>query len=388
MVKQSLPAVSPIDAAGHEEFTKADKVVVVAYLPTTTDAPASAFSSVAEKYRDDYLFGLTTDEAAIKAAGVTPPAIVVYKQFDEGRNDFPSKGIKDTTAANLAKFIEDNSLPLLDEISGENYPTYSAQTEIPLGYLFIDPTGEDKDAQLEAIKPIAQKHKGSINFVWIDVTKYADHAKSLNLKADKWPAFVIHHMGDNLKYPLVDAVASFATVDDFVTKFAAGKIEPTLKSEPIPETQDEPVTVVVGKQFDQIVMDDSKDVFVEFYAPWCGHCKRLKPTWDELGEKFAEVKDKITVAKMDATENDLPGNVPFKIAGFPTIKFKPAGSSEFIDYSGDRSLDSLVEFAVQHSNNKVTPSEKKAEEVVEEATSAVPTPSESPKADARDHVEL
>jgi len=64
-----------------------------------------------------------------------------------------------------------------------------------------------------------------------------------------------------------------------------GKIEAHVKSEPIPESNDGPVTVVTGKTFDEIVMDKSKDVLIEFYAPWCGHCKALEPKWTELGEK-------------------------------------------------------------------------------------------------------
>ena len=60
-------------------------------------------------------------------------------------------------------------------------------------------------------------------------------------------------------------------------------------------------------------------------------------------------------AKMDATENDLPPSVPFRISGFPTLKFKAAGSSEFIDYDGDRTLESLIEFVEEKAKNDLTP---------------------------------
>ena len=43
--------------------------------------------------------------------------------------------------------------------------------------------------------------------------------------------------------------------------------------------------VVVGRNFDEIVNDDSKDVLIEFYAPWCGHCKQLEPKYSELAGK-------------------------------------------------------------------------------------------------------
>jgi len=58
----------------------------------------------------------------------------------------------------------------------------------------------------------------------------------------------------------------------YIDSFLDGKLEKFLKSEEIPEKNDEPVKVIVGKTFNSIVMESTADVMVEFYAPWCGHC--------------------------------------------------------------------------------------------------------------------
>src|SRR3546814_18683305 len=72
-------------------------------------------------------------------------------------------------------------------------------------------------------------------------------------------------------------------------KFFKGDLKPSLKSEaPAPEDTTGAVKVVKGSTFEDLVIKNNKNVFVEFYAPWCGHCKKLAPIWDELGEKFQE----------------------------------------------------------------------------------------------------
>lgn len=350
MVKQSLPAVSDVTPDNFNEFIQADKIVAVAYLPSSADAPGPEFTATANKHRDDYLFGSTTNSALAEAEGVSPPAIVLYRAFDEPKTEYPYP-IGSAKVKDIEKWIKELSIPVIDEVNTENYQMY-AQSGKPLAYLFLDPTDSLHDEYIASLRSVATKYKNNVNFVWIDAIKFGDHAKALNLNEPKWPSFVIQDLQKQLKFPY-DQSKEFQAeeIEKMVAEYAEGKLQPQLKSQPIPATQDEPVFNLVGKQFDEVVFDDEKDVFVEFYASWCGHCKRLKPTWDSLGSHFANVKDRITIAKMEAQENDLPADVPFRISGFPTLKFKQAGSRDFIDYNGDRSLESLVAFVQETAKN-------------------------------------
>merc|ERR1719341_3134737 len=78
----------------------------------------------------------------------------------------------------------------------------------------------------------------------------------------------------------------------FVVEYFAGNLEKFLKSEPLPEDWDaSPVKTLVSSNFDKVAKDKSKDVFVKFYAPWCGHCKAIAPIWDQIGEKYSDKGD-------------------------------------------------------------------------------------------------
>lgn len=160
------------------------------------------------------------------------------------------------------------AVPIIDEVNGENYGLYAASAK-PLAYLFVDPSLDETEAHIAAIKPVAAKFKGKVNFVWIDAIKFGDHAKALNLVEPKWPSFVVQDLEKQLKYPYDQLKEVTAEgVEQWVKEYVAGNLLPQLKSQPIPETQEGDVTELVGLNFEEVVFDDSKDVFVEFYASW------------------------------------------------------------------------------------------------------------------------
>jgi len=83
--------------------------------------------------------------------------------------------------------------------------------------------------------------------------------------------------------------------------------------------------------------------FVKFYAPWCGHCKRLEPVWDDLADRAAadHPEDGIVIAKVDVTQNAALGE-RFDIRGFPTLLY--FADRKMYRHKGSRELDALVEY--------------------------------------------
>lgn len=347
MTKQSLPAVSILSKDTLEDFKTADKVVLVAYLAADDKTSNTTYTTVAEKLRDTFLFGAVNDADVAKAEGVTFPAIVLYKSFDEGKTIFTETFDAET----IEKFTNTASIPLIGEVGPETYAGYMA-TGIPLAYIFAE-TEEERTTLAKSLKDVAEFHRGKVSFATIDAKAFGAHAGNLNLKADKFPAFAIQDTVNNKKYPYdqeLDITAE--TIGKFVSDFVDGKVEPSIKSEPIPETQEGPVQIVVAKNYDDIILDDKKDVLIEFYAPWCGHCKALAPKYDILAQLYADAghTEKVTIAKVDATLNDVPDEVQ----GFPTIKLYKAGDKKNpVTYSGSRSIEDLIKFVKENGEHAI-----------------------------------
>jgi len=340
MKKQVLPAISVLESNDVNTFADSDRVVVIGFFASTESKDYETFSQVAKQLRDDYTFGISTDAAIATGHGAASlPAVILFKKFDERKNTFSGALTQDS----LTTFIKTNSIPTMDDIGPQNYQKF-VDAGLPLAYLFV--TEENRYTVGPLVEVVAKEFKGQVNFVYIDAQQYGGHASNLNLKAGEWPGFSVQFPSDNKKFPLTEEITS-ESVRKHVSGILKGDIQPSIKSQPVPATQGN-VVILVGKNYAEIV-SQKKDILVEFYAPWCGHCKKLGPIYDELGDFYAN-DDNIVIAKMDSTENDLPAGTPFQVQGFPTIKFFKADGT-IVDYTGDRSLADFKDFISKHGTD-------------------------------------
>lgn len=149
-----------------------------------------------------------------------------------------------------------------------------------------------------------------------------------------------YHTARKYRIPTEGMTAS--AVVQFITDYEQGKLKPWLKSEPEPSKEEAngAVGVLVGTNFVAASQEETKDVLVDFYAPWCGHCRKLEPAYKALAKKLRHVRS-LRIMKMDATRNEVEG---MQIMGFPTIVLFPAGTSpkRQVMYHGSRQPEDMV----------------------------------------------
>jgi protein disulfide-isomerase-like protein len=133
-----------------------------------------------------------------------------------------------------------------------------------------------------------------------------------------------------------DAYSGGRTADD-LTKFMNGKAGTKARVPKIPTN----VVALDESKFDAEVLGE-KGALVEFFAPWCGHCKKLAPEYEKVASSFVG-EDSVVIASVDATEFG-PLASKYDVTGYPTIKWFPPGSSEPEDYSGGRSAENFIDF--------------------------------------------
>ncbi|KAH0864302.1 hypothetical protein HID58_081513, partial [Brassica napus] len=356
--KQSGPASFEIKSAEDaSEFDK--KVIVVGVFPKLSGSEFDSFLATAEKLRSDYDFAHTSDAKLLpRGEAVTGPVVRLFKPFDELFVDS-----KDFDGEALEKFVKESSIPLITVFDKDpnNHPYVikffdSSNTK---AMLFINFTGEGAESLKSKYREVATSYKGQgLSFLLGDAENSQGAFQYFGLEESQVPLIIIQ-TADDKKY--LKTNIEIDQIESWVKDFKDGKVAPHKKSQPIPTENNEPVKVVVAESLDEMVFNSGKNVLLEFYAPWCGHCQKLVPILDEVAVSY-QSDPSVVIAKLDATTNDFP-NDTFDVKGFPTIYFRSA-SGNIVLYDGDRTKEDIISFI---DKNKDTAGEPKKEETTTEA---------------------
>jgi len=258
---------------------------------------------------------------------------------------------------------------ILENSNGLVVPRTPANRDIPkpnvVVYYNVDYEKDPKGTNYwrNRVLKVASKYKDQdITFAISNVGNFASELSEygidmVRLSKEQAPAVVAKDK-DGKKYALQEkfSVDSFTR---FVESLIDGKLEPFMKSEDEPDNEGASVKVAVGKNFEKLVIKSEKDIFIEFYAPWCGHCKSLAPTWEELGNKLKD-EPGVDIVKLDATANDVPDL--FTVHGFPTLYWFPKDTKTPVKYEGSRDLEGLLGYVAKHATDELVGFNRDGEE--------------------------
>lgn len=348
--KKSGPAAATI--ATEDDLTKfqeAHEAFALGVFSSVDSEAAKKFMALADADEIN-TYAITTAAAVKSKLAVDTDAVVVLKSFDDLRADLSvSDGFKEEE---VQAFISGNTIPLVQTFSAESSKKIFSSPIQTHVLFFTDKSADHHEPTIAAYTAAAAEFKGKLLFVNVPAseTKVMDY---FDIKASDLPTMVLADLGSEsgMKKYFYTGASEKSAIAAFASSFLAGELTPTLKSEAV-EDSDATGDVVVlrGTSFKEHVIENDNDVLVEFYAPWCGHCKKLAPIWDQLGADMKSY-DKITIAKMDATANeiDVPG---VAVRGFPTIYyFKGDDKSNPVKYEGGRELEDFKNFLKAESTN-------------------------------------
>ncbi|XP_066530035.1 protein disulfide isomerase family A, member 8 [Hoplias malabaricus] len=317
------------------------------------------FLKGANLMRDSFRFAHTTDlqlghEYHLTTEGVLlfrPPRLV--SKFEE--NVVPLRESFSVTA--LRRFIRDNIYGICPHLTKENKDQLMKR-DLLTAYYDLDYLHNPKGSNYwrnRVLKVASQYSSQGLHFSVANRNDFEDELEEdygLGSTEGSEVPFVTIRTRAGHKYSMREEFTRDGkSLERFLEDYFAGRLKRYVKSEPVPANNNGPVKVVVADTFDEIVNDPEKDVLIEFYAPWCGHCKKIEPKYIEVGQELSSDPN-IVIAKMDATANDVPPG--YDVQGFPTIYFVPAGrKDEPKQYEGAREVKDFISFLKREATNSL-----------------------------------
>ncbi|NXF23850.1 PDIA2 isomerase, partial [Rhodinocichla rosea] len=375
-------------------FINSQDLVAIGFFKDLKGEAAQAFFEVAAEMVD-LTFGVAEAAELFQAYGLTADTVCLFKKFDEKQTNFPVDPARGLDTAELTRLLRVHSLQLVMEFTNEVQPVPSPAT-VPCGpwlpcphsppppqtsnqifsakiphhmLLFLNKSSPEQLSLRDSFRAAAGGFRGEVRwphgrdreggfgtpqaqcppfpaqvlFVVVDVTGHgADVLPFFGMSAADAPTLRLVRMKNNRKYQMEQDNFSESAIRTFIQAVLDGKVKPRLLSAEPPEDWDtRPVKVLVGKTFEQVAFDETKNVFVKFYAPWCPHCQAMEAAWEELAERYKDRED-IVIAEMDSTANELEN---ITIHGYPTLHYFPAGPGrKMVEYKSTRDVETFSKF--------------------------------------------
>jgi protein disulfide-isomerase A3 len=334
-----------------EKFLANNEHSIVGFFKSESGSLATEFKKVADQLAENYRFAQSSNPDVLakynfedKVVIFQPPRLQVKLEPTQAvySGSVSSNGIK--------TFVQTELHGIVGHRTSGNAQDF--RNPLVVVYYNVDYVRDVKGSNYvrNRVIKVAQKLRNENLKLTFAVSSVDEFKAELNEFGIENPTsenkYIIGRGANDEKYKF-EGEYSVENLEQFARDLLAGKLVQFLKSEPVPTENPDAVRTVVAKNFDEVVNDETKDVLIEFYAPWCGHCKTLAPKYEELAKKLSD-EDGIVIAKMDATANDVPSQ--YSVQGFPTLFFAPKNNKKNPrKYEGGREVDDFIKYLAKEA---------------------------------------
>ncbi|XP_004691791.1 PREDICTED: protein disulfide-isomerase-like protein of the testis [Condylura cristata] len=323
-----------------KDFVKSRPLVIIGFFQDLEEEVATLFYDVIKDF-PELTFGVISIRNTLGHFHVTLDSVLVFKKGkivnrQELINDSNNKNI-------LHQVIKQQLTDLVIEYNSENKDLIYELHILNHMLLFASKTSESFGMIMQHYKLASKEFQNKILFILID----ADEPRNgrvfeyFRVTEVNIPSVQILNLSSDGRYKMPSDEITYENLKKFSNNYLNRRAKKHRSSEEIPKHWDQsPVKQLVGKNFNLVVFDKDRDVFVMFYAPWSKKCRALFPLWEEMGTKYQN-HSTVTIAKIDITANDIQ---LMYLDRYPFFQLFPTDSQQAVPYKGEHTLKGFSDF--------------------------------------------
>ncbi|XP_013622151.1 PREDICTED: protein disulfide isomerase-like 1-5 [Brassica oleracea var. oleracea] len=224
----------------------------------------------------------------------------------------------------LLEFLGNNKFPLITRLTESNTVwVYSSPVKLQV---MIFSKADVFQNLAQSLEDLARKFKSKLMLIYVDITNENLAMPFLTLFGiDHANKTVVAAFDNNLnsKY-LLESDPSPSNIEEFCSGLADGTVSHYYRSEPVPDNENASIVTVVGKTFDELVLNSHENVLLEVHTPWCVNCEAMSKQVLKLAKHFKGFKN-LVFARIDASVNE---HAKLQVDDFPTILLYKSGEKE------------------------------------------------------------
>ena len=339
---KALPPVIPIDTMKRylKYYNKVNELPLFVYFGYDFNEYKS-IEKIANEHTKEYTFVNVQDKELIAQLKGKENTLKLYKKYDESEVILKES----ITYERLVSFVNTYAHPMIMNYSKDAKEYVFDKNHSSLLFLV-----NNENKMTEIINSVSEATREKIQTVVANVNESSAKTFQRQLQMRKIPCILLVDLRLHPRMYLLDKdiMNNKEAIIKFVNDWYDNKVPK--KYLRIPGELKGTVFTVTEKTFNQEVIDNDKDVFVKFYAPWCGHCKKMAPKFEELAERLNK-NEKLQLVEVDATANKIEG---MNITSYPTLMMYSAGKkSSPVKYSGEYSVNAMESFVKKQATNKI-----------------------------------